>query len=47
MMPDYDRIASIYDPLAKLVFGNSLERAKKTHLEYLKAGTKVLVVGGG
>lgn len=47
MMPDYDQIATIYDSLTKLVFGNSLERAKKTDLDCLKAGDKVLIVGGG
>ena len=47
MTPDYNNIAHRYDRLAKLVFGNKLESAKKANIEHIKPGHKVLVVGGG
>ena len=47
MIPDYNRIAPYYDKLARLVFGDRLERAQKTHLNMIDANSSVLIVGGG
>lgn len=47
MNPNYDKVALIYDGLARIVFGLSLEKAKKQHLNNIKDGDKVLIIGGG
>lgn len=47
MIPNYNRVAWFYDWLAKRVFGNKLENAKVAHLESLKPGDRILIVGGG
>jgi 2-polyprenyl-3-methyl-5-hydroxy-6-metoxy-1,4-benzoquinol methylase len=44
---NYKYIAWIYDWLAKLVFGNKLELAKKALLAEIPNGAKILIVGGG
>ena len=43
----FNRIYWFYDFLAKLVFGNTLEKAKRALLFILKEGDHVLIVGGG
>ncbi|UOQ74624.1 class I SAM-dependent methyltransferase [Hymenobacter cellulosilyticus] len=44
----FDRVAPFYDPLARLVFGNALQRAQQAALAGLPAGRpRVLIIGGG
>lgn len=40
-------IAPFYDALARMVFGESLDRAQQVFLTEIKAGSKVLIIGGG
>ena len=47
MIPNYDRVAWIYDWLAGIVFGKKIEEAKAIHLNILKPGDRLLIVGGG
>mgnify|MGYP001557100914 CR=1 FL=1 len=47
MIPSYDKVAYFYDRLATLVFGNRLHKARIANLDRIKAGDRVLVVGGG
>ena len=42
----FDSIASIYDPLARLFFGNSITESQATFLSEIPVG-KVLILGGG
>lgn len=43
----FDLVASFYDPLAKLVFGSSLQDAQAWLLPYIPKGATVLIIGGG
>lgn len=43
----FDRIAPIYDRLARLVFGETLLTARTVNLDHVVAGNRVLVLGGG
>ena len=43
----FDRIATYYDALARLVFGKSLQKAQTCFLNYIPPGSNVLVLGGG
>jgi tRNA (cmo5U34)-methyltransferase len=43
----YDRIASKYDRLAKLVFGDTILEAQKHFIPRIKPGAKILIMGGG
>lgn len=44
----FDRVAAFYDPLARLVFGNSLRQAQQAALAGLPVGhPRVLIIGGG
>lgn len=43
----FDRIASVYDQLAKLVFGNSIKQAQVYFLNDIPSQSKVLILGGG
>jgi len=43
----FDKIAFIYDALAKFVFGNSIRKAQYTYLEDIPQGGNVLILGGG
>lgn len=43
----FDRVASFYDPLARLVFGSALQDAQHWLLHYIPAGASVLIIGGG
>lgn len=47
MNPDYNKISHHYDRLAKLVFGNKQELAKKANIELTRHAQKILIVGGG
>lgn len=44
---NFNIVAPFYDSLAKLVFGYQLELAQRSFLDDIKAGSKVLIVGGG
>jgi ubiquinone/menaquinone biosynthesis C-methylase UbiE len=46
-MPNYNRIAWIYDRLAKVVFGRKQQLAKKAFLTNIPDNAKILIVGGG
>lgn len=43
----FDRVASFYDPLARLVFRDALLHAQAVLLPYIKEHSSVLIVGGG
>ncbi|MBO3698906.1 class I SAM-dependent methyltransferase [Roseivirga sp. E12] len=47
MKNDFDKIAPLYDLLANLAFGKTLERAQKTYLHKIEPASKLLIVGGG
>ena len=47
MLNNYDRIASIYDRLSRLIFGKSIVRAQQSLLPLFAPPARVLVVGGG
>lgn len=47
MKNDFDIIAPIYDALARIVFGRSLDSAQQAFLTHIEADAKVLIVGGG
>lgn len=47
MKNDFDRIAWIYDSLARLVFGKSITEAQTAFLEEIPENADVLIVGGG
>jgi hypothetical protein len=43
----FDTVAPIYDTLARLVFGRSIERAQTYFLKAIPANANVLIIGGG
>ena len=43
----FQRVASFYDSLAKLVFGKSIRQAQQHYLTEIREGSRVLIVGGG
>jgi tRNA (cmo5U34)-methyltransferase len=43
----FDRVAPFYDPLAKLVFGSSLQDAQRWLLPFIPSGATILIIGGG
>jgi ubiquinone/menaquinone biosynthesis C-methylase UbiE len=43
----YDRVAKIYDRLAKLVFGSRIVEAQEHFIPRIKPGSKILILGGG
>ncbi|MGE0586947.1 MAG: class I SAM-dependent methyltransferase [Cyclobacteriaceae bacterium] len=43
----FDRIAPIYDSIARLVFCGAIRKAQETHLNRIPPHAKVLVLGGG
>ncbi|MBG6236084.1 ubiquinone/menaquinone biosynthesis C-methylase UbiE [Pedobacter sp. CAN_A7] len=47
MVNNYDRIASSYDRLSRLVFFKAQTRAQKVQLPFIQAGANILIVGGG
>jgi ubiquinone/menaquinone biosynthesis C-methylase UbiE len=44
---DFNRIASVYDVLVKLVFGGKLKEAQLTFLHAIPENSYVLIIGGG
>jgi ubiquinone/menaquinone biosynthesis C-methylase UbiE len=47
MPANYDKIASIYDLLSRVIFGRHIEQAQVCMLEYIPSGSSILIVGGG
>ncbi|MBL6449919.1 class I SAM-dependent methyltransferase [Fulvivirga sp. 29W222] len=47
MANNFNSVAFIYDTLARLVFGRSIQRAQAGLLYYVQNASKVLVLGGG
>lgn len=43
----FDRVAWLYDSLARLVFGNAIDKSQQDLLRHLPASGNVLVLGGG
>jgi tRNA (cmo5U34)-methyltransferase len=46
-MTGFDRLAPVYDKLARFVFGKSIVRAQVFFLGDIRAGSRVLILGGG
>jgi tRNA (cmo5U34)-methyltransferase len=46
-MNGFDRLAPVYDKLARFVYGKSIVRAQLFFLGNVRAGSRVLVLGGG
>ena len=46
-MNDFNKLAPIYDVLARLVFKGGLNRASAFHLDTIPAASRVLILGGG
>lgn len=44
---NFDRLAWIYDPLARMVFGRSIVESQTHFLDRIAPGSSVLIVGGG
>src|SRR4051794_1678707 len=47
MKANYNRVASFYDHLSRIVFGKAIIEAQKYLVEFIPAGSAILVVGGG
>jgi ubiquinone/menaquinone biosynthesis C-methylase UbiE len=47
MVTNYDKIASVYDLIRRVVFGNSIVNAQVCLLKYAPAYSRILIVGGG
>ncbi|MEO7989565.1 MAG: class I SAM-dependent methyltransferase [Chryseolinea sp.] len=48
MKPDgFDKIASIYDRLARLVFGDAIQKAQEYFLNDIFSESRILILGGG
>ena len=43
----FDRIATVYDRLARLVFGDAIQKAQEYFLNDIPLESKVLILGGG
>jgi ubiquinone/menaquinone biosynthesis C-methylase UbiE len=44
---DFNKIAPLYDCLARIVFFGALDRARKHFLDEIKGGQRILILGGG
>jgi len=44
---DFDKIASVYDRLARLVFGKSIVESQQFFLNKIPEGSRILILGGG
>lgn len=47
MRNNYDNIATLYDPLSRLVFGKAQVKVQLDLLPAIKANSRILIVGGG
>ena len=43
----FDRLAPIYDPLARMIYGKSIVQAQTSFLSIIPPFSKVLILGGG
>ena len=43
----FDRLAPIYDPLARMIYGKSIVRAQTSFLDTIPPFSKILILGGG
>src|SRR6187402_1340927 len=46
-MNGFDRLAPVYDKLAGLVFGKAIVDAQLVFLDRVRAGDRILILGGG
>jgi len=46
-MSNFDRVAPVYDTLARFVFGRNMHRAQTVFLKDIAPGGHVLILGGG
>src|SRR5688572_27433406 len=46
-MNNFDSVASFYDRLSRLIFGNSILHAQTLYLPDIPTGANVLILGGG
>ncbi|MDX5348143.1 MAG: class I SAM-dependent methyltransferase, partial [Hymenobacteraceae bacterium] len=46
-VPDFDAVADFYDPLSRLVFGNTIKNAQTCLLQHIPKTATVLIAGGG
>lgn len=44
---NFDKVAPFYDRLAGLIFGKPIKKAQTEYLHLIKAGSKILILGGG
>ncbi len=47
MATNYDKVASSYDLIRKIVLGNSIVKAQVSLLKFIPANSRILIVGGG
>jgi len=47
MRNNYDKIASLYDRLSRLVFGRAQVNAQLALLQYIEKDARILIIGGG
>lgn len=47
MANNYNRIAAYYDAIGRIVYGNAIVDAQKWLLQYIPAGSNILIIGGG
>jgi len=47
MQRGFDRIAAVYDELARLVFGDAIQLAQEYFVNDIPSQSKVLIIGGG
>jgi ubiquinone/menaquinone biosynthesis C-methylase UbiE len=47
MAANYDNSAWFYDPLSRLIYGKALVKAQVYLLQYIPAGSNILIAGGG
>ncbi|PZF73609.1 class I SAM-dependent methyltransferase [Taibaiella soli] len=47
MRNNYDKIASMYDLLSRMVFGRAQVKAQIALLPYIEKGNRILIIGGG
>lgn len=47
MNGSYDTVASFYDSLANLIFGNTIKKSQKFLIDAIPSKSKILIIGGG
>ncbi len=47
MAANYNAIATVYDFLSRLVFGNAIVRAQQSFIKFIPPNSRILIVGGG